>query len=72
MALGQGELQAEVKHGQDLEDRELWKPRRHFRPTQMKVASENKTGGSTDTEDSEKMWQARLQARGQQEFGFTW
>lgn len=44
----------------------------HFRPTQMKVASENKTGGSTDTEDSEKMWQARLQARGQQEFGITW
>jgi len=70
MAHGPGELQAEVKRGQGLEDRELWKPRGHFLPTQMKVASENKTGGST--EDLEKKWQERLQARGQQEFGFTW
>jgi len=70
MAHGQGELQAEVKRGQGLEDRDLWKPRGHFCPAQMKVASENKTGGSTDTEDSK--CQERLQARGQQEFGFTW
>lgn len=61
-----------MKRGQGLEDGELWKPRGHFRPTQMKVASESKTGGSTDPEDLEKMQQESLQARGQQKFGFTW
>ena len=50
-----------------LEDREVWKPRGHFRPTQMKGTLEDKPGRSTDTEDLEKMWQAR----GQWELGFT-
>lgn len=54
-----------------LEDREVWKLRGYFRPTQMKGTLEDKPDRNTDTEDLKEMWQERWQARGQWELGFT-